>query len=139
MRNNEIDEHTVFCYSVRMEWGHTYYPGIQCVENIHIINMCDVRGNSLCDTISNCKDHLTYKWYHFLGPNNKIKYYLKKYEIDYVNIHRKSIDNCKNQITTSKWMKGPYNNMGQHFGMLKTFCMRSQCDAHAPRWMPNIL
>ena len=45
------------------------------------------------------------------------------HEIDYVNIHRKSIDNIENQITTSKWMKGSYNNMGQPFGMLKTFCM----------------
>ena len=42
--------------------------------------MCDVRGNCLCDRISNCRDHLKYKWYHFLGPNNEIKYYLKKCE-----------------------------------------------------------
>ena len=42
--------------------------------------LCDVRGNRLCDRISNCRDHLKYKWYHFLGPYNEIKYYLKKCE-----------------------------------------------------------
>ena len=41
--------------------------------------MCDVRGNRLRDRISNCRDHLKYKWYHFLGPNNEIKYYLENF------------------------------------------------------------
>ena len=65
LRNNEVTEHTVFYYNFK-EWGNKYYPGIEFVVNIHRINMCHVRRNRLCDSISNCKDHLKFKWYDIL-------------------------------------------------------------------------